>query len=658
MELTVPRPLSDTASARHPAIPRVLWMYVWIVAGLGIGPLVWSIATLAGAPPDTRWLLLVGVTILSSALRVRVPSVRATVSVSDGFVFASALLFGPAAATLTVALEGLIVSWWNRDRSLHQALFNVCEPAVSVWTSAQLYYALSGASPIVHATGSMASLVVPIVTMTTAYFALNAGLTAVAVALETGEAPRVFLRKHLPHLGLNYVASVCLLTILMPNASSLGAVAIGVTVPLLLMSYVSSKTTMTHIEETNRHLSEMNRLYIRIVDTLAVAIDAKDQVTHGHIRRVQAQAVALARALGVRDEREVRAIEAAGLLHDLGKLAVPEHVLNKPGALTSAEFEQMKTHASIGAAILATIDFPYPVVPIVRHHHEAWDGSGYPDGLAGEAIPLGARILAVVDCFDALTSDRPYRRRLPNEEALRLVLARRGQMYDPRVVDTFVRIHAELPREGADAEKDPLLAGIVGAYRMPLNRNSIARAERPRTATARELELEACSLGPALIGETSIGRVGRRVADYVDRVTGDVVCILYAHDPDTDELTAVYVSTTEHEWLRGHRLRVGTGVSGWVAANQETISNADAALDLGDAAAAREPRLRTCVAVPLGSRPTILSVYSCDPRGFSTEQTRLVELAAKHLHLPVGDATPIVRPGAGEVVHFPRVAHS
>src|SRR2546426_4519323 len=166
-----------------------------------------------------------------------------------------------------------------------------------------------------------------------------------------------------------------------------------------------------------------------------MAIDAKDQITHGHIRRVQAYAVGLARSIGVADEKLIKAIEAAALLHDMGKLAVPEYILNKPGKLTDTEFEKMKLHASVGADILSSIEFPYPVVPIVRHHHENWDGSGYPDGLKATDIPLGARILAVVDCFDALTSDRPYRNRMDEETALGILRERRATMYDPVVVD-------------------------------------------------------------------------------------------------------------------------------------------------------------------------------------------------------------------------------
>src|SRR5213592_3943825 len=193
--------------------------------------------------------------------------------------------------------------------------------------------------------------------------------------------------------------------------------------------------SMGRVEDANRHLSQLNALYMSTIETLAMAIDAKDQITHGHIRRVQAYAVGLAQHVGVREERLIKAIEAAALLHDMGKLAVPEYILNKPGKLTTAEFEKMKLHASVGADILSAIDFPYPVVPIVRHHHENWDGTGYPDKVTGTDIPIGARILSVVDCFDALTSDRPYRPRMSDDAALHILRERRGSMYDPLIVD-------------------------------------------------------------------------------------------------------------------------------------------------------------------------------------------------------------------------------
>ena len=229
--------------------------------------------------------------------------------------------------------------------------------------------------------------------------------------------------------------------------------------PLLLVIYLTFKTSMARVEDAKKHLAEMNTLYLSTIETLAMAIDAKDQVTHGHIRRVQIYARGLAAAVGMKSDNEIKAIEAAALLHDMGKLAIPEHILNKPGKLTPAEFEKMKRHAPIGAEILSAIDFPYPVVPIVRHHHEQWDGGGYPDGVKGRDIPLGARVLSVVDCFDALTSDRPYRPKLPDSEALAILTERAGRMYDPDVVETFIRIHKSI----APTEKELAGRKAIGA---------------------------------------------------------------------------------------------------------------------------------------------------------------------------------------------------
>ena len=207
------------------------------------------------------------------------------------------------------------------------------------------------------------------------------------------------------------------------------------------------------------------------IEALAQTIDAKDQVTHDHIRRVQENSVRLAHALDVTDEADIQALKAASLLHDVGKISVPEHILNKPGRLTAPEMEIMRRHAPVGADILSVIGFPYPVVPIVRHHHENWDGTGYPDGLAGDAIPIGARILMVVDCFDALTSDRPYRPRFEPVAALQVLTDRRGTMYDPRVVDAFLELHAAGLSEVPPATRAP----VADPHAMPVEPPSSQR---------------------------------------------------------------------------------------------------------------------------------------------------------------------------------------
>jgi len=181
-----------------------------------------------------------------------------------------------------------------------------------------------------------------------------------------------------------------------------------------------------------------------IIESLTRAMTARDRLTHEHAQRVQRYAIALAREVAITDEHMLDAIDAAALLHDVGKLGIPDSVLLKPGPLTADEYEQVKQHVVIGADILSAVSFPGPLASIVRHHHENWDGSGYPDHLRGEEIPLGARVLAIVDGYDALTSNRPYRRELPHDYAVSIIREKRGIMYDPTIADAFLRIASRL----------------------------------------------------------------------------------------------------------------------------------------------------------------------------------------------------------------------
>jgi putative nucleotidyltransferase with HDIG domain len=176
------------------------------------------------------------------------------------------------------------------------------------------------------------------------------------------------------------------------------------------------------------------------VGTLAKTIAVRDPATWDHADRVRRYAVALACEVGIVDEPLLQAIEAAALLHDIGKLAIPDTILNKPGPLTEDEYECVKEHAAIGADLLADVDFPGPLTTLVRHHHENWDGSGYPDALWREEIPLGARVLAIADCYDALTSHRPYRHALSHDSAVVLIGEHRGSKFDPQITDVFLPI--------------------------------------------------------------------------------------------------------------------------------------------------------------------------------------------------------------------------
>jgi putative nucleotidyltransferase with HDIG domain len=305
----------------------------------------------------------------------------------------------------------------------------------------------------------------------------NTGIVALAVALEQNQPVFFIWRTHFLHLGLAYAAGGYTALLLALFAPARGVLALLMLAPMPLVLYASVRMWLGRINDRVTHLDTTNRQYRATIEALAHAIDAKDQVTHGHIRRVQSASLQLARALGCTDEGQLHAIEAASLLHDLGKLAIPEHILNKPGRLSDAEYTTMKEHAKIGADILAGVDFPYPVVPIVRHHHENWDGTGYPDGLSGDQIPLGARILAVVDCFDALTSDRPYRRALSSRDAIAILQERRATMYDPAIIDLFVTMAPSIePSPAAPSVTSEPIAPIAMRRRCNWTRTTLRGA--------------------------------------------------------------------------------------------------------------------------------------------------------------------------------------
>ena len=501
--------------------------YVVAVVVLGGGLILNSMIELLLEATTPYWVVVVALTILSAPLSIRIPSMRATVTVTETFVFAAVLLFGPAAATLTIALDGLLVSVRAKRRSLHRTLFNIGEPAISIWVAAQIFYGVSGVQPLFGSPVGLGQLLVPLVLLTTSYFLLNSLLSVTALWFETGVNPLRFLRDQLPHTGLNFFATCSFVVLLVLNLDNLTSATVGVFAPLLVLSYASSRLLTARVEEANGHLNELSQLYLSTIEALALAIDAKDQVTSGHIRRVQLYSVALARELGITNDKEVHAIEAAALLHDLGKLAVPEHILNKPAKLTSIEFDQMKTHATVGADILSTIDFPYPVEPIVRYHHEMWDGKGYPEGISGEAIPISARILSVVDCFDALTSHRPYRRALTKDQALAVILERRGTQYDPRVVDTFVSVCDRLINAADDQVRADLESGKEAEIR------EVVAPRLPVEVTA-ESDDPAAGLDddvwtPTVADQGCILPTFQAITLYLERVVPGTVCLLYAH---------------------------------------------------------------------------------------------------------------------------------
>ena len=401
-------------------------VYVASVIALGAVVIVASLYELFTASPPAEWMVFTVLGLAAGACAVKIPGMNALVSASDTFFISSAMLFGPGPAILSVATDAATLAW-RRGHKPAQLLFNATAPSVSLYVATHVFQTLTGHQSLYSPSLSLASLILPLSAMTAVYFGLNSGLTAIAIALESGASLFTVWRRLTP-LAVNYIAAASAAFCLVIVIRSAGLLAASAVVPLVIVFHVTLRSIIGRLGDAQVHLERVERLYLSTIEALATAIEAKDGVTHDHIRRVQRFALGLASGLDIKDDDTIKAIRAAALLHDTGKLAVPEYILNKPGKLTTPEFEQMKLHVDVGADILSSIEFPYPVVPIVRAHHESWDGSGYPRGLKGKEIPIGARILSVVDCYDALTSDRPYRPALTQAEALAIIVERRGTM--------------------------------------------------------------------------------------------------------------------------------------------------------------------------------------------------------------------------------------
>ena len=604
--------------------------------------------SLFNLPEENWWLLLPLLTLISGSITVKVPSTPATLSVSEVFVYIAVLLFNSSAGTLTVALDAFIISLWlqRKKSEPYKIVFNIAAPSLSIWVASQLYFL--AAPPAADPSKILdPALAFSLVLLTVTYFLLNSLLIAVAISLETGASARAVWRQNFLWLSLNYLSAASVAILLAPISRGPAELlrSIALIIPILIISYLTSKRAMDRIEDAGKHIQKLDSLYLSTIQTLATAIDAKDQITHGHIRRVQLYAIGLARALGMHEEPQLKAIEAAALLHDTGKLAVPEYILNKPGKLTPAEFEKMKLHATVGADILSSIDFPYPVVPIVRHHHENWDGTGYPNSLKGPDIPMGARILAVVDCFDALTSDRPYRPKLADAEALQILLQRRGTMYDPLVVDTFMKVYVQIKTEDENEKAHtPGLKEIGRAAKGDLQRSTAAGLDN--IAASSEEMLTLYDLARALGGRTSLADAGDMIAKHLRRILPASLCIFYLFDAAADELVAAHASGTDAESLQGLRIAIGQRISGWVAANRTTIVNSDPALDLGDGAKTGKARLRSCLSTPLMADNClvgVLTLYSPNAGAFGEDHRRIIEAVARQISQVVRDSAEFDR---------------
>lgn len=407
------------------ALPAALRGYV--LATALTGPAV-AVALVLSDPP--AWDLRVAVMAVALAVLALVAerfplhlTHKTNVNVAT-VAYVAMILLLPVSLPALLALVAVAIAQILRHVDREEGIFNTAQTGLYVAAGAWSYHALRDG--LLAALPGAVAGVVALVLSAVAMHVVNTGLVAGAVSLQLqASAVRVWLRT----FALDLPAQVVLVIIGIVAAHLARAEPLALVLPVLPMALVYHAL---------RQSVRLRRDTQAALATLVDIIELRDPYTAGHSRRVAALARELALRIGVTGE-EADLVELAGQVHDLGKVAVDTDVLRKPGRLDEDEWQQVRFHPVHSADVVARFSaYDDEVVAMVRHHHERWDGKGYPDGLAGEEIPLGARILAVADTFDALTSDRPYRQGMAIEQALAILESGAGKQWDPHLVETFV----------------------------------------------------------------------------------------------------------------------------------------------------------------------------------------------------------------------------
>ena len=404
-----------------------------------------------------------------------------------------------------------------------------------------------------------------------------------------------------------------------------------IVLPMVVTGHFAYQIHLRRLAQKTREICEASRIHLATVEALATAIDARDQVGIGHVRRTQIYAVGIGKTLGLSDD-ELHALNAGALLHDIGKLAVPDNILNKSGRLTLAEMEKIKIHSSVGASILEKIDFPYPVIPTIKYHHEMYDGSGYPEGLKADNIPLTARILAVADAFDSLRGARPYRPAVSRDEARKFLLNGAGKQFDPKVVDVFLRnlqtFEAEVSEQGFSYKFDDLDKNEINTLVDDnSDQNYVEQIKRANREVSSLYELARVFSSSLNLQET--------LSLFVDKV-GEFVpfdtCIVYLSEEDKEFAKAAFTSGKNSSTLRNKRVKVGEGATGFALKNQQPVHKVEPGLDFTFHQLELAEEYTAMASLPLMSEEKLIgaiSLYSCEMKNYEEEQMRLLETVSR-----------------------------
>jgi diguanylate cyclase (GGDEF)-like protein/putative nucleotidyltransferase with HDIG domain len=420
--------------------------------------------------------------------------------------------------------------------------------------------------------------------------------------------------------------------------AALAAAALSVPVLWLapLIAVASCLLYLGHlrrIEDERLNTRQMSELHLATLQALAMAIDARDRTTPNHILRVQAYATGLARAMGM-SEAEVRGIETGALLRDIGKLAIPEHILTKPGLLNPEEFSKIRVHPEVGAGIIRTVPFPYPVAAFILSHHERWDGRGYPAGLKADDIPLGARVICIADYFNALTSDRPYRAAVSTEAAVAVLRQESGKALDPAVVDAFVNALPQLmaaiePVEPANPKLMRQLQTGEGLRTLGTRPSKDDEASVFDDISLAHREIYGLyQIAEAMGTKLGLSDMMSLVSSRLSNLVPFSACALFLYSGSTDRLHCRFAIGTDSELMRRLVLPSGQGLNGWVARHRRPLVNAKPSADLESIGVDTPTVLQSALACPLTLDQRVigtLALYHTESSFYREDHLRLLE---------------------------------
>jgi diguanylate cyclase (GGDEF)-like protein/putative nucleotidyltransferase with HDIG domain len=626
-------------------------LFVGVTTAIGLAVL-WSAFSHWQSADLTRFLCYLAVAILASGLKVQLPGIDGTMSVNFLFILLGVVELSLPETLVIGCTATLVQSVWQARKKLDpvKVVFNVFGMMANASALCYLVY---------HRLGSRVQAK-PVLLMVAAltFFLANTLPVSIIISLtEHKPARKIWSECYFWSFPYYMVGAAAVGLVGMINERAGWQTSLLV-LPLIYWVYRSYRLYLARLEAEKdrvevekRHVEEIASLNMRTIEALALAIEAKDQTTHTHLQRVRTYAVAIAKEIGLSAD-EIEALRAAALLHDIGKLAVPEHIINKPGRLTPEEFEKMKVHPLVGAEILERVAFPYPVAPIVRAHHERWDGTGYPAGLSGENIPIGARILAAVDCLDALASHRQYRPAIPLAQAMNTVKEKSGTWFDPRIVSLLESRYMELEGMANSSENDfsptrlPKDLRVVGHHAPAAGFEKWADNSQTDSdfltsiASARQEAQAMFELSQDLGNSLSLSETLSLLSMRLRRlIVYDSISVYVNRN---GWLLPELVSGENFRALSALKIPVGEGLCGWVAENCKPILNGNPQVERGYVNDPdKHTTLRSALAVPLQGLSGVvgvLAMYHSEQDAFTPDHLRILLAVASKVALSIENA--------------------